>query len=118
MEWTTELLPDGIERVILAGRMDSAGTEQIDPRFAALTETRPARIVVDLAAVPFLASMGIRTLLANAKALAKHGGRMALAGPQPMVGTVLKHAGIDGLIPVFSDVDSACAALKGPATGL
>src|SRR5262245_10040254 len=77
MEWTTELLPDGIERVILAGRMDSAGTEQIDPRFAALTETRPALIVVDLAQVPFLASVGIRTLLANAKALAQRGGRMA-----------------------------------------
>jgi anti-anti-sigma factor len=118
MEWTTESLPDGIERIILAGRMDSAGTQQVDPRFVALTGTGPALIVVDLAQVPFLASVGIRTLIANAKALALHGGRMVLAGPQPMVGTVLKYAGIDGLIPVYESVATACAALRRPASSL
>ena len=112
MEITTENLPDGVERIALAGRMDSAGTEKIDMRFTGLTATRPALIVVDLSQVSFLASIGIRMLLSNAKALSRRGGRMALAGPPPMVEEVLKLAGIDSLIPLYADVGSACAGLK------
>ena len=112
MERTTEQLPDGVERIALAGRMDSAGTQAIDLRFTGLTATRPALIVVDMSRVSFLASIGIRTLLSNAKALGRRGGRMVLAGPQPLVEEVLKLAGIDSFIPVYADVGSACAGLK------
>ena len=42
MQLTTEQLPDGIERITLAGRMDLAGTQAIDLRFTSLTTTRPA----------------------------------------------------------------------------
>jgi anti-sigma B factor antagonist len=112
MELTTENLADGVEKIALAGRMDSAGTDKIDIRFTALTATRPALIVVDLSQVSFLASIGIRMLLSNAKALARRGGRMVLAGPTPLVEEVLKLAGIDSLIPLYADVGSACAGLK------
>ena len=81
MELTTEQLADGIERINLTGRMDSAGTDLIAMRFTALTATRPARIVVDMAQVPFLSSIGIRLLLSNAKALKQRGGRMVIARP-------------------------------------
>jgi anti-anti-sigma factor len=112
MELTTEQRADGIERIILAGRMDSAGAEQIGTRFTALTATRPARIVVDMAQVPFLSSLGIRLLVSNAKALRQRGGHMVLASPQPMVREVLEIVGMNTLIPIHSDLDSACAALK------
>lgn len=115
MQLTTEQLPDGIERITLAGRMDLAGTQAIDLRFTSLTTTRPALIVVDLSDVSFLASIGIRTLVASAKALGHRGGRLVLAGPQPLVAEVLNVAGIDSFIPVFADVQSACADLKGTA---
>ena len=114
MELTTEQLADGIERINLTGRMDSAGTDQIAMRFTALTATRPARIVVDMAQVPFLSSIGIRLLLSNAKALKQRGGRMVIASPQPMVKEVFEIVGMDSLIPVHADLDSACAALKAP----
>ena len=112
MELTTEQRADGIERIILAGRLDSAGAEQIEMRFTALTATRPARIVVDMAQVPFLSSLGIRLLVSNARALGQRGGHMVLASPQPMVREVLEIVGMNTIIPVHSDLDSACAALK------
>jgi anti-anti-sigma factor len=115
MELTTEQLPEGIEKIVLAGRMDSVGAQEIDLRFTSLTATRAARIVVDLSQVSFLASIGIRTLVTSAKALARRGGRMALANPQPLVEEVLKLAGIDSLIPVYADVESAFAELKSEA---
>ena len=117
MELTTEQRADGIERIILSGRMDSAGADQIEMRFTALTATRPARIVVDMAQVPFLSSIGIRLLLSNAKALKLRGGRMVIASPQPMVKEVFEIIAMDSLIPVHADLDSACAALKVPAQG-
>ncbi len=116
MELTTEQLPNGVERIALAGRMDTTGAQEIDLRFTSLTTTRPALIVVDLSQVSFLASMGIRTLLSAARALMRRGGRMVLASPQPLVQEVLKVADIDTLIPVYADVPSACDGLTS-ATG-
>lgn len=116
MELTTEELPNGVEKIALAGRMDTVGAQAIDLRFTSLTATRPALIVVDLSQVSFLASMGIRTLLSAARGLMRRGGRMVLASPQPLVQEVLKVAGIDSLIPVYADVPSACQGLTS-ATG-
>ena len=105
----------GIQLVRLAGRMDVAGTQEIDLQFTVLTANRKAAIVVDLSEVDFLASIGKRTQLSSAKSLAKKGGRMVLLSPQPMVATALSTAGIDTLIPVHDDLQSACAALAGVA---
>ena len=86
--------------------------DEIEMRFTALAATRPARIVVDMAQVPFLASIGIRLLASNAKALKLRGGRMVIASPQPMVKEVFDIVGMDSIIPVHADLDSACAALR------
>lgn len=115
MQMTTEQLPDGVERIALTGRLDTAGAQEVDEQFALLAAGRPDRIVVDLSQVSFLASAGLRTLVSCAKSLAKAGGRMVLAGPQPMVQEVLRLASIHALIPVHSDVASACATLAGPS---
>jgi hypothetical protein len=40
---------------------------------------------------------------------------MALASPQPLVADVLKVAGIDTIIPLYPDVDTAFSALKAGA---
>jgi anti-anti-sigma factor len=112
MELTTEDLPQGLQKIVLSGRMDGAGTQEIEIRFAALTTARPARIVVDFSRVSFLASAGIRRLVSNAKTLSRSGGQMVLAGPQPLVEEVLKLGGIDSLIPMYADVAAACAGLN------
>ena len=114
MKLTIEERADGIERIILAGRLDNSGAEQIKTHFSEITAARPALIVVDLAEVPFLSSIGIRLLLVNAKALKQQGGRMVIARPQPMVQEVLEIVGMNSMIPVHTDLDSACAAIRMP----
>ena len=66
-----------------------------------------------MAQVSFLASIGIRTLLQNAKALKQRGGRMVLLNPTDVVDSVLQSTGIAEIIPVFRDLDAACAAARG-----
>ncbi|MET0217453.1 MAG: STAS domain-containing protein [Burkholderiales bacterium] len=116
MDLEVQQLDGGIDRIKLAGRLDSAGVQEIDHRLSALTAARQA-ILVDLSQVPFLASIGIRILLTNARVLRQHGGKMALLSPQSLVEEVLKVTGIESIIPIFHDLDAASAALKAPAVG-
>jgi anti-anti-sigma factor len=115
MDLRSEQLADGIEKISLVGRMDSVGGHDISLRLAALVGSRKLLAVVDLSEVSFLASIGIRTLVINARTQSMRGGLMALANPQPLVAEVLKMAGIDTIIPVYPDVDSAYSALMAAA---
>jgi anti-anti-sigma factor len=117
MKLTFEQLDDQLLIIFLDGRLDIEGTQAIDMKFTALTATRKMGVIVDLSRVSFLASIGIRTLLSNAKALTHRGGRMVLCNPQPLVREVLDTSGVASLIPVHPDLETAEAALREPQPG-
>ncbi len=108
-------LPGGLRRVSLQGRLDMLGVEEIDLRFASLTAASPLRVLVDLSEVSFLASVGIRCLLQNARALARRGGRMVIfLGANETVKSTLETVGVSGIVPVFELEADALAALAAP----
>lgn len=111
MKFTTTTLDGEVQCIALDGRLDIDGTRAIDERFAFLTTGRRDRIVVDLAGVSFLASIGIRLLMNAARGQKTRGGRLVLAAAQPAVREVLETAGIDQLIPLHEDVETARAAI-------
>ncbi|MCM2327657.1 MAG: STAS domain-containing protein [Lysobacter sp.] len=107
----TEVLPGDVQRISLDGRLDIEGSQAIDVRFSALTTTRKAHIVVDLAAVSFLASIGIRLLITAARGQKGRGGKLVMASAQPAVKKALVSAGIDQLVPLYDDLEAARAAI-------
>jgi len=109
MKLATDTLDNGIIRIALDGRLDIAGADAIDMQFTALTTTKKAAILVDMSQVSFIASIGMRTLLSSSRALSSRGGKMVLANLQPLVKEALTTAGIDTLIPVHDDTESALA---------
>lgn len=111
MEFEIADLPSGVKQLVLRGRLDIQGVNAIDNKFAFAVTTSKAPVLVDLAAVDFIASIGIRLLLQNARALKSRGGKLALYKPQPLVAEALTTAGIDLLIPVYDDLDAATIAL-------
>ena len=111
MELAVSELDAGILGIDLSGRMDIIGTQQIDLKFTALTSTRRAQILVDLSKVTFIASIGIRTLINNAKAQKLRGGCMVLYKPSNQVEEVLRATGIHSIIPIAHDIDAARGAL-------
>jgi anti-anti-sigma factor len=111
MELEARELESGILGIMLSGRMDAIGAQQIDLKFTALTATRKAAVLVDLSNVTLLASIGIRTLVNNAKAQKLRGGSMVLYQPTSLVEEVLKSTGIDTIIPIAHDMDEARGAL-------
>src|SRR5262245_15385442 len=100
-------LEDGIRKIDLKGRLDMEGANSIDLKFTALTATQKNFIIVDLSAVEFIATLGIATLVRNAKAARLRAGNMVLLNPQPNVANVLATTRIDKIVPVFWNLDDA-----------
>jgi anti-sigma B factor antagonist len=69
-------------------------------------------VIVDLAAVDFMASLGLRALVLAAKAVARRQGRMVLLSPSTMVEEVIRVTGVHELIPIFHEEYLAAAAVK------
>ena len=112
MQIESESLEGGILKINLAGRMDVQGAQEIDLKFAGYTAKQRA-VIVDLAAVNFLASIGIRTLLLSAKAVSQRGGKIVLLNPDSNVTKILEMAGIDTLIPISRSLEEARLAVAG-----
>jgi anti-anti-sigma factor len=110
MEMKIEDRLDGITMVVLQGRLDSKAAEEIDLRFSVMAGAKKS-VLVDLSDVDFLASLGIRVLLTGAKAVQRKGGRLVLLVPEGNVLMVLKTAGMETLIPIYQEPNTAVAAL-------
>ena len=60
--------------------------------------------MLDLTGVSFLGSIGIRSIIVNAKAVQQRGGRMVLlVGDNVAVAETLQATGLGALIPILSD---------------
>jgi anti-anti-sigma factor len=110
MDMAVEDLAGGISKVVLRGRFDTTGAVLIELPFNKIV-TEKQRILVDLSAVSFLASYGIRVLLVGAKIAKGKSGKLVLLCPESNVAKVLKTAGTDTLIPLFDTEAAATAAL-------
>jgi len=106
-----EDLSNEVRRISLSGRLDTVGSEEIAEELALLATSAKRGVVVDLSQVTFLSSMGIRALIAAAKACQANGGRMVLLvdGSDVVVRT-LEATGVDELIPVYDDEGEAESA--------
>ena len=110
MDMGLEELEGAVTLAVLRGKLDIAGTAAIDLKFNAAAGARRA-LIVDLSAVTFISSIGIRLLLIAGRTVAANGGKMALLGPTVDVSGVLRTARIDGIVPICADRAAALAAV-------
>jgi anti-anti-sigma factor len=75
-----------------------------------LLARRPHVVVLDLAGLTFLASLVLGALVSFRRALARHGGRVKLAGLQPAVRETFHTAGLLTLFQVSETVAEALGA--------
>lgn len=104
-------LEGGITKVIITGRIDIAGSREIDMPLSILGSSKKA-VVVDLSGVEFMASLGLRSIVLSGKAIMSKGGKMVMLSPQPIVAEVISTSGVDELIPVYHDELLAIAAVS------
>jgi len=97
--------------VSFTGRLDLNGVNQVDHSFKEKVATA-ANVIVQMKDVSFLASLGMRMLMMAAKTLKAKQGKIILIAPQEDVENALRMSGLDQLIPLVDDMDSAMQAIK------
>ena len=104
---------DGVKKVVLTGRLDTAGVTAIESRFSAVVVQGGRNAVIDLSEVQFLASLGVRMFVTTTRALARNGGRIALSGANPTVMETIEVMDFSDLVPVVASEAEALALVRG-----
>ncbi|MEO7811093.1 MAG: STAS domain-containing protein [Usitatibacter sp.] len=112
---THEDLGQDLRRIVITGRLDTQGTNEISAQLRELADAPVRSVIVDLSAVAFAASIAIGQLIVNARAVKARGGHLVLlVSAYSAVMMSLKSSGIDQLIPVFQNAPEAhVGALRG-----
>ena len=111
MDMTVGELGSGALCLALKGRLDTVGVDRIERAFTDAVNTQDRDAAVDLAGVAFLASMGVRLIIATARAQRARGRKLVLFAPQPLVRQTLEMVALDQIIPVLTDRAAAEASL-------
>ncbi len=85
--------------VVLTGRLDISGADVIALPLATLSGAKNS-LIVDLSGVTFVASIGLRHLVAAAKTVGRKGGRVVLLNPNAIVSEVITTSGLTDLLPI------------------
>lgn len=96
-----------------AGRIDSATAKTFEEAVLSLLDAGSNKVVVDLSALQYVSSIGLRVFLAAAKKANSLGGALTTCAAQPGVREVFEISGIASAFGMHAGVDEACAALKG-----
>jgi anti-anti-sigma factor len=88
--------------IVLNGRLDIGGAEVVALPLAALSGAKD-ELLVDMTAVSFVASIGLRHLVAASKAVSRRGGRLVLISPNDVVLEVITTSGLSDLLPHRKD---------------
>jgi anti-anti-sigma factor len=112
MELNYSELENKVNLIKLIGILDVQGVDAIGTKFAGYSSGDNSRVLVDLAEVEFLTSIGIRLLVTTAKSVASRGGKLVLLNPNENVKGVLEMTGIMDIIPIHSSLQEAVADLS------
>ncbi|HEX7802298.1 MAG TPA: STAS domain-containing protein [Pseudoxanthomonas sp.] len=113
MSLDIQILPasKGSQRVILAGRLDTHTYEDLDEQLAPILTRDLQSLVLDLAALEYISSAGIRSIFKARKALGGHGGKVLVVNPQAQIQKVFDVVKAVPLNEIFSSTAEADAYL-------
>jgi anti-anti-sigma factor len=114
MDITISKFGDIGTRVVLTGTLDFAGAEKIATPLATVAGAGN-NVVVDMVAVDFITSIGIRVLLKAAKNVARASRILVLLDPNPITSEILVAAGLIEILPVVRSEDEARIVLSAKA---
>ena len=103
-------LPDEPNVLPLEGEIDLHVSPRVAASLRALSEQKPARLVVDLSRVTYIDSSGLAALIEGMQNVEAYGGKFVLAGVQENVRPIFEIARLDQVFIMFPHVDAARAA--------
>ncbi len=106
-----ETLADGTRVLRPAGRLDAHNATILMQRCKAEAPD-DGRLVLNLSAVPFIASSGIGALLALMEEMQQRGGGLRVAEASPAVDSVLRLLNLDQFLPMDASEADSVRALR------
>ena len=113
MSLDIQILPaaKGSQRVALAGRLDTNTYEDLDEKLTPLLTRNLQTLVLDLGALEYISSAGIRSIFKARKALGGHGGKVLVVNPQAQIQKVFDVVKAVPMNEIFSSTAEADAYL-------
>ena len=112
MELTVIEQSDDLTHVALAGQLDLQGVEEIEDTFYRNTTSREKPVIVDMAQVNFIGSLGIGMLVRVSQSMRTLDMKMVMMNTTGLVDETLRIANIDKLIPIVSTREEALDLLR------
>lgn len=98
--------------VVMAGRLESSNTSLFESRIAPLLARPHPRILIDMQALDFVGSMGLRSLLKLIKHATASGSRAGAFSVPPVVLDVLEKTAFTRLFDIYPDREAALKASR------
>jgi len=89
--------------ITLPARLDANEVSSIESKLAEATTTHRGKVLVDMKDVNFVASLALRMLLTNLKAVQPLGGDLRLSGLQTQVAEIFHKSRFDTLFKIYPD---------------
>ena len=108
----SDLLRDDIWLVIPNGRLDAIGGRVLEATINQQFDAEHVWIVIDMAAVNYISSGGLKVLIAAWRKAQKLGGNVAIASLPPKVNKVFEISGFDLVFNIASSIEEAANKIK------
>jgi len=109
-----ESAEDGVSIIALEGEIDLACSPELRAILHMHAEAKDATLVLDFAAVSYVDSSGLATLVEYVRKAQAFGGRLALAEVNTRVRTILDLVRLSEIFPIYPTVAEAKVALAAP----
>jgi len=96
--------------VVVSGTVDALTAPELATVLAEQVADGHINLIVNLVAVEFMSSAGLRTLLGAVKDSRNHGGDLRIASTNPGIEKVLKMSGFHTIAKVFASQDEAISS--------
>jgi anti-sigma B factor antagonist len=103
---------DNIRIIGISGRIDATTSKDVEAVLNASIDQDQSKIVIDLAGVEYISSVGLRVLLATLKKQRQKQGQLKLASLQPFVKEVFEVTGFTKLFSIHPNRDDAIKSLQ------
>ena len=105
-------IQNGVRLIKVTGNLDIAGVGAVETRFYANCGGEKPRVLVDLSATNFIASLGIRLLIQAIKTVSARGGRLLLLNPAPLAASALDISGLGQYVVRGNEAEAAAVVLQ------
>ena len=102
----------GILTLTMSGRLDADTTERFGEVLNGCIEKGDHKIILDIAGVDYVSSVGLRALMVGAKRVSPLGGKIVICAPHARVLKLLELAGFTSILTIANTRDEALERLR------